>query len=63
LLLLLFCSSGVWTQSLTVARQVLWLLVPLQQPIFELGIFEIRSQEPFAWAGIKPPSSWSLPPD
>jgi hypothetical protein len=26
-------------------------------PIFVMGFFEIRSHEPFAWAGFEPPSS------
>jgi hypothetical protein len=28
-----------------------------------LGIFEIGSRKPFAWAGFEEWSSWSLPPE
>jgi hypothetical protein len=30
-------------------------------PIFVLSIFELGSHKLFAWAGLKPRSSWSLP--
>jgi hypothetical protein len=44
---LFFSGIRVWIQDLTLVRQAL-LLEPLYQPIFVLGIFEIRSQELFA---------------
>jgi hypothetical protein len=32
-------------------------------PFFVMGFFEIGSCKLFPWAGFKPRSSWSLPPE
>jgi hypothetical protein len=52
---LFFCGTGVWTQGLH--------LEPLHQPFFVMDFFEIGSHKLFPWAGFKPWSSWSLPPE
>jgi hypothetical protein len=53
--LFIYCGAGAWTQGLR--------LEPLHQPYFCVGFFKIGSLELFAWAGFKPWSSWSLPPE
>jgi hypothetical protein len=59
--LILFISfflsiTGAWTQG--------FHLEPLQKrPVFVKVVFEIGSHKLFAWAGFKPQSSWSLPPE
>jgi hypothetical protein len=47
------CGTGIWTQGLHHE--------PLHQPFFVKGFSEIGSHELFAWAGIEPWSSCSLP--
>jgi hypothetical protein len=54
-LFFLFCSTGVWIQGLTLARQVLLLLEPLYQPFFCDGGFQDRVSQTFAQAGLFDP--------
>jgi hypothetical protein len=59
-----FCSTGAWTQGLTLARQAVLLLEPLHQPFF-YDFFYIGSHGLFclglatSWvAGITDVSHW-----
>jgi hypothetical protein len=56
-----FCSIGVWTQGLTLARFPRQARYHLSHSaaLFVMGIFKTGSHELFAWAGFKLPSSWS----
>jgi hypothetical protein len=47
-----FCSTGVWTQGLTIIRQALLLLEPLHQPFLGMFFFKIGSQGLFAWGWL-----------
>jgi hypothetical protein len=59
--LFLFLSIiRIWTQDLMLARQARMERTILPA-LFVVGSFKIRSQELFAWAGLKPQSFWSLP--
>jgi hypothetical protein len=58
----IFAGTGVWTRGLILVRQVLYHEPP-HKPCFVLGIFEIGSRKPFAWAGFEEWSSGSLPPE
>jgi hypothetical protein len=40
-----------------------YTLIHSTSPFFVIGISQIGSHKLFAWAGLKPWSSWSLPPE
>jgi hypothetical protein len=53
LFLFFFCGTGVWTQGLMLARQVLLLLHLLYQSFFVMGFFETGSHKLFAWGWLQ----------
>jgi hypothetical protein len=53
--------SSLWLKNTLLSIYSTLLLEPLHQSFLVKGFFKIRSGELFAWAGLEPWSSWSLP--